>query len=453
MANIVSNALKKARDVIKRLEQTIAGKNKRINELEEENEKLRKENEKLKEKLQAARKPPSWAKPNTNRGKRDGRSKKGPKQGHSPNKRTLPEQEPDQSVEITPLVCSACNHDLPKPGQWHSHTQIDIPEISLPVVTEFKVGWSWCSGCNKYVSVNDKLANTKYGPRLHAYVAYLKFDLGLSFGKIRMLLIDQYMLEISTGELAEIVKRTANKLKGVYDDLKASLLDQDYLHADETGWRVGGDNYWLWSFANNDLSFYAIRDSRGQIVVEDVLGKSFSGTLITDFYNAYNAIDCDKQKCWVHLLRELREIKEKSPDSSEIRCFSNRLGRFFQRAIDLQSAFEADLNIDKALTRLKNDTQKFANATYQHKDLIRLAKRLHKHRGELYTFIKTGVDPTNNFAEREIRPTVLMRKISYGNTTEDGARTQSIIMSLIRTYRKQGQNFINHATHRLEALH
>ena len=206
-----------------------------------------------------------------------------------------------------PLQCPNCDHSLPEPKKWHSHTQVDIPQIAHPIITNFITGWAWCAPCNKYVAINDKLANTLYGPRLHAHVAYLKFKMGMTLGKIQSFIREQYCLEISTGELSEMIKRVASRYESAWQDIKTSLLEQPHLYADETGWRIDGDNGWLWSFANKDLSFYVIDRSRGQQVVNEVLGETYDGVLITDFYGAYNAIDCDKQKCWVHLCRSVEK--------------------------------------------------------------------------------------------------------------------------------------------------
>ena len=126
-----------------------------------------------------------------------------------------------------------------------------------------------------------------------------KYELGLSFGKIQKLLLAQYQLDVSRGVLSEIVSRTAKKFGNAYEDIKSMLLEQSHLHADETGWRVNGNNHWLWSFSNDDVSFYKIDPTRSQDVVKNVLGEVFRGVLITDFYGAYNKIDCQKQKSLV----------------------------------------------------------------------------------------------------------------------------------------------------------
>jgi transposase len=445
----ISDALTRTRQRAKRLENTLNQKDKLIEDLKKKNEKLEKENEKLKDELKAARKPPAWVKENKSKAE-DAKpaKKKGPKIGHKPNKRRAPPVA-EQEIQIIPLACQGCDSKLPEPSKWHSHTQIDIPKITEPIITTFRTGWSWCSECKKHVSINDKLGNTLYGPRLHAYVCYLKFKMGLTLGKIEKLIKDQYGLWLSTGQLSEMIGRTADRLESNWNELKSSLSEQDHLHADETGWRIDGNNGWLWSFANEDVSFYTIENSRGQKVVEKVLGKTFSGVLVSDFYNGYAAIECRKQKCWPHLLRDLKEAEEKASNKGELTRYLKRVKRYFERGKSLQALFKKGKKVDKRLARLKTDTQKWADRPQSHPDLRRISKRLHKYRDELFTFVKTGTDPTNNFAEREVRPAVLMRKISYCNRSEDGARRQAILMSTIKTAEKRGQNFVETTTEQL----
>jgi transposase len=228
---------------------------------------------------------PDFVKPNKSaEGKRRAK-KKGPKPGHSPNIRKTPNKI-DREVKIIPKQCPDCKHELPAPSKWHTHVQIDIPPPPPAIVTKYHVGWSWCQSCRRRVSLQEKLSYSQYGPHLHAQVSYWKFHLGLTLGKIQTLLAAQYQLELSTGQLSELLARVGQYVEGAYQDLKISLRDQDYLRADETGWREDGDNRWLWSYANEDVSFYHIDPSRGQKVVDKLLGKTFGGTLLSDFYSA-----------------------------------------------------------------------------------------------------------------------------------------------------------------------
>lgn len=243
-----------------------------------------------------------------------------------------------------------------------------------------------------------------------------------------------------------MLTRSAKRFAGAYEDLGTSLSSQSHLYADETGWRNDGNNAWLWSFSNQDVSYYVIDRSRAQKVVHEVLGKSFNGVLVSDFYGGYHEIDCEKQKCSTHLLREFRELKKKYPKSAEIKLYSRYMKRFFRRGLSLQEAHRAGKNIEKRFRRLVDDMTRFIFKNPRHPELKRLIKRLRKYRNELYVFVKSGVDATNNAAEREIRPAVLMRKTSYGNRSDQGAKNQAVLMSMIRTAAKRGQSFTQMAS-------
>ena len=442
-------SLKKTKREVKQLEKSLHKETKKNEKLQKENDRLKKENEKLKKELGAKRKTPKWAKANKSDAAKRAAKKKGPKHGHTPHPRRKPKQI-DFEVKLAPKNCPHCEGDLPEPHKWHSHIQVELPAFLKPFVTRFKIGWCYCRKCKKEVSTKQRVLNSKYGARLHALVVYWKFNLGLTLGKIQKSLNDQYGLKLSTGQISELIARSGREFNDYYDAIGTSLRDQSFLHADESGWRVDGNNAWLWSYSNPDLTYYDINQSRGSRVVEEILGQSYGGVLVSDFYAAYNAIDSKKQKCWTHLLRELRELKEKFPKNTEIQYFSSRLKAFFARGNQLKIDFDQGQDIDRRLKRLESETQNWAFKKHRHAELKRVAKRMVKFRDQLYTFVKSpGVDATNNLAEREQRPAVLLRKISYGNRSSDGAKHQAILMSSIRTIEKQGQNFVDTATRHL----
>jgi len=90
-----------------------------------------------------------------------------------------------------------------------------------------------------------------------------------------------------------------------------SLKQSPFIHVDETGWRLDGKNYWLWKFSNKSICYSHIDKGRGQKIVEDILGKSYDGVLISDFLSAYNKINAKaKQRCLVHILRNLKKVTE-----------------------------------------------------------------------------------------------------------------------------------------------
>jgi transposase len=446
-ANGSDSALKRSRKEVKQLEESLRQQSDELEKARKEIGRLTRENEKLKKELSARRSPPKWAKPN----KEDKQGKKkGPKFGHKPSTRSRPEKI-DETMVVFPESCPSGGGELPFPSasQWHTHVQMDLPAPGKMQVTEFIVGRSYCRQCCKYHSGAGRISHSLYGPRLHAQVCYWKFDLGLTLPKIAKLLRDQYALEISTGQISEMISRAADKFASSYEDLKTSLLDQDHLHVDETGWRLNGKNAWLWSFSNTNLSFYTIDPTRAQGVVEEVLGEVFAGVLCSDFYGAYHKIECAKQKCWAHILRELHGLKEKYSKNLEIAYFASRLKDFFDRGKDLREKCAAGKNISGKLARLEEEAQEFSFRKFRHPELKRLAKRLIKYRAEMFVFIEKNLEPTNNNAEREIRPAVLMRKTSYGNRSERGKDSQAILMSMLRTATKRGVNFVEMATEHL----
>lgn len=271
----------------------------------------------------------------------------------------------------------------------------------------------------------------------------------MTLGKIQRLIQGQYNLKISTGILSEMISRCGQKFKSEYFEMKESLKKTSHLHADETGWRNGGQSEWLWSFSNEKISVYTIVPSRAQKVVHDILGDVYNGILVSDFYGGYNKISCKKQKCWTHLLRELHVLKEKHPSDREVLYFSLRLKRFFERAHRLKERFLKNEDIDSDLKRLETNTVTFLSKNFNHKKLQTLVKRMTKYYFELFTFIKSNVPATNNPAEREIRPAVLMRKTSYCNRSEAGKNNQAILMSIIATAKRNNRNFMSTASEKL----
>lgn len=445
----MDSALVKARREIRQLEDSLHKQSTDLDKAIKKIERLEKENAKLKEELKLLRGRPSWAKPNKPAETRDVKKQRGPKKGHKCNPRKIPEKI-DREVKVVPKQCPHCGKDnLPPPHKWHQHIQIDLPPPQHPVVTRYHVGWCWCNKCGTAVSSGTKLSRSLYGPHLHAQVSYWKCSLGLTLPKIQALLKEQYGLEISTGQLSELLKRSAASFNAMYEDIATSLLDQSCLYADETGWRMDGNNWWLWSFSTDKQSYYTIEASRGSKVVDKVLGEAYGGTIVSDFYGAYNKLNSGKQKCWAHILRKCTELREKYPKDIEIRYYANRLKRFYQWGVRLQLLHKGGSDITSQHKRLQTNTIRFLFKRWRHGVLKTLTKRLIKYRGELYTFITTGVEPTNNRAEREIRPAVLMRKTSYGNRSERGAKNQAVLMSIIRTCRKQGHEFVTFAANHM----
>jgi hypothetical protein len=235
-------------------------------------------------------------------------------------------------------------------------------------------------------------------------------------------------------------KRLALLLLAWYEQLQQEALASAVLHADETGWRVNGETHWLWCFTKDRVSFYQIDRSRGSPALQKFIQQELGGTLVTDFWAAYGLVHAgDKHKCWAHLLRE-RDAPEESPGDDWER-FGNRVRRLFKEAVGLgaKRGELAEGDYDLAVSRLERRAAELAQVEWRSADARRLAARCVNHAGELFTFLwYDGVDPTNNLAEREVRPAVLMRKVSYQNASPSGAQTQAVLMTVLRTLKRRG---------------
>ena len=186
-----------------------------------------------------------------------------------------------------------------------------------------------------------------------------------------------------------------------------------------------------------------ITPSRGSPVLKEFLGIVFKGILICDFWGAYNKISAlAKQRCFYHLFTELVKVDKINP-STDWKAFRKKLSRLLKDAIRLSNrkvqlqAGDYDHLKKKLYTRLNQ----LILAKYVDKDTKRLIKRLKRHRNELFTFLEyDGVSPYNNHAEQQMRKPVLVRKVSQQNRSEQGAKTQAILMTLFRSAELQNRN-------------
>ncbi len=200
------------------------------------------------------------------------------------------------------------------------------------------------------------------------------------------------------------------------------------------GWRVSGENWWLWVFTNKDLVLYHIDKHRSLGVVEKILGKRYNGVLGSDFYSAYNGIAAlAKQRCVGHLLNEIKKVQEKNKfvlDSKE-GIFCQRLKEILKQTIEVWNEYHkgtkilADLKCAKELAISK--IVELLLLPSEHKDIKRLRKRIIRYNQELFTFLDNPeVEPTNNRAERQLRPNVIMRKIFKGIPPETPRYTANL---------------------------
>jgi len=224
------------------------------------------------------------------------------------------------------------------------------------------------------------------------------------------------------------------------------LRNSPVVQGDETGWRINGQRAWAWCFRDPKLAIFLIDKHRNRDVITRVLGESFAGTLVSDFYAAYNGLECAKQRCLVHLLRELAKLREEVPWQSA-RSFIQPLMTLLQDALQLGK--DRDQFTPAAFAEARAALQqRFEDLLLQcqsaNRDCVRIWKRLLKHCDELFTFLDNPLVPAdNNGCERDIRSLAAARNDGGVHRAEWSAAAFARIKSVIVTSLKNGLRFIH----------
>lgn len=367
----------------------------------------------------------------------------GREKGHEGSGRKLPDNV-DETKEAETDKCPDCNGEITDTG-CHDRT-IEVVVPAKVKVVKIHIHRYWCSNCKKIVDapVKDAFPNSRFGVETYLLIAFFKFGLGLTYGKIIELLKIAYGLNISKGALPQMLDSLAGEFGEHYDELKKELRKSPYVNGDETSWRKNGKNWWLWTFVGKWITFYAIENSRGKNIPKKVLGKDYEGTVGSDFLGAYNYVGRSWQKCGVHLGRDLKETAKKKRKSSEFFAFKKRLRRILDDSMRLKEREKRILVLREKKMRLEDRITALCEDSWKDHDCRRLVKRLKRHTKNLFTFLVIdGVTPDNNIAERAIRPAVIMRKNSYGSRGDNGITTTPILLTTLQTCKMNDQNFLD----------
>lgn len=390
---------------------------------------------------------PVHLKPEARADRRRGK-RPGAKPGHPGSRRRTPEKI-DARADHRLASCPCCGGELQRCNRARTRIIEDIPEQIRPVVTEHAVHRDFCPACKKHVEpvVPDAMPGATLGHHVVALTSYFHYGLGLTLGQTGQILDSHLNTPVTAGGLMSAWSRMADALSPWYEQVAEQLRRTACLHADETGWRVDGSTHWLWCFCDADSCFYLIDRSRGGPALRRFFGSAFAGTLVTDFWSAYEQVAADdRQFCLAHLLRELERVDERNA-SPAWRAFAGQLRRLVRDAIRLRKrpdytrakyASRVSL-INRRLNRLADDAA--AGGVYADADASRLGERISRHRDHLFTFLDRAEVPyDNNHAERQVRPAVIMRKNILCNRSEAGSRAQAVLMSIYRTLRLRGHD-------------
>ena len=382
---------------------------------------------------------PVWAKPSP---KADPKPP-GQKRGHAGMTRQRPERI-DQTIVHPECTCPSCGERLVE-VQERDQT---VEEIIPARVEAHRHVWlrGRCPRCKRVRDLRPAAARrgAYLGTATLLWAAWMKTHLGLPFRKVEQALAALTGLRVSPGGLSQSLKSLARALAAEIAAIEQALRAEPSVNADETGLRVCGQANWLWAFVSERLARYRAEPTRSGQVVTRTLGEQFDGVLGCDFYGAYHRIDCQKQRCLAHLLREIKSVLDRRGHGPPP-AFLCEAKHWCQDALELGQSWQ-NFAVSTAVEyrrRIERRLDRLLAIRCRDKDARRLQARMRRHAGELTTFLwVAGVDGTNNRAERAIRPAVITRKISGGHRSSAGAQAVADVTSVLRTCALQARDFV-----------
>src|SRR5579884_240498 len=365
-------------------------------------------------------------------------------------------------------ACPACGARLA--GGTVKRTR-EVIELSLApaVVTEHVYLERRCPRCGRRGVPPPQLdgvvaGQSRLGIGLVSLIAVLREEARLPFATIQTLLRAVHGVDLSAGALVGAVARVAKRAKPAVAGIRAAVRASPVVHADETGWREGGQNGYVWTFSTPTERYY-VRGTREKTVLDEALGGAFAGVLVSDFYAAYTNYEGLHQYCWAHLLRDVRELAQQHRRDAAVVGWADAVHDVFARARafsgpdpaarrDAARAFQAELAAlgapflpppapppapDAADPPAAEPPADALAAPVPPQRT--LCQRIDKHLEALFVFVADPAVPaTNNAAERSLRPLVVARKVSGGTRSAAGSTTRLTIASLFGTWRARGLN-------------
>jgi len=385
-----------------------------------------------------------------------GERRRGGQPGHPGRHRSLLAQERvDRVGVVTPPACRGCGTALGVDAEAGDPADERVQVIELPParaeVTEYRLAARRCGSCGVVTRAARpaEAGAGSFGPRLQAVAALLVGRYRLSRREAVACLAELGEVELSLGSVARLEQATSAALAPVVAEVATAVRRAPAANLDETGWWQGHRRAWLWTVVTETLTLFRLDPSRGKAVVRALLGPDWAGIVGSDRYSAYRYLPPEqRQLCWAHLIREFRKL---AAYNQHQRPLGERLLDLSTRVFAVWHRFRAGA-IDRPTLRrevapLQAELRRALEAGLDPPHAVvagALCGNLLDSWPALWTFTRVdGVEPTNNAAERALRPAVLWRKGSFGTRSDDGSRFVERLMTVAASCRQQGRGLLD----------
>lgn len=372
---------------------------------------------------------------------------------------------PEQLFEVVhhrPTVCRRCQHSLPEQRGPHDpvptwHQVAELPPIAAQI-TEHQGHARHCPHCGtlNLASIPAAVRRHSIGPRLAAVMTYFSGARHDSKRGVAEILETVFGVPRALGTVCAVEHEASAALADAHTEATEAVRQAPAKNADETGWYQAGARRWLWAAVTKSVALFVIHASRGSAALAALLGDTIEGIVTSDRWSAYGRLELyRRQLCWAHLLRDFQALVERGGQAKalgeELLCFADDVFHWWYRVRDgtlERSSLRSYIDSQRPWLR---DRLQSGAASGCAKTAAFCANILELEPA-LWTFVRVeGVEPTNNAAERALRPAVLWRRRSFGCSSEEGCRFVERTLTVVQTLRLQERGVINYLTDAIAA--
>jgi len=332
-----------------------------------------------------------------------------------------------------PDRCPDCGGALRSWG-WKTRGVTDAAPVKVQKVL-YRLERKRCTRCGRSWTARAPGVFPKglYTHRLLTGAAVQHYVHGVPLGSL------ERQMGIGHGSLLAALHRLARRLEAVPERLVLEYRQAPVKHADETGWRTDGQNGYAWLFCTPQISLFRFRKTRSTSVAREVLGpERLPGHLVVDRYGVYNKSPCALQYCYAHLLRLVTDLTKNFPGVPEVERFVAALAPLLAEAMGLRARPLSRRAFRRRARAIQRRMERLVHHEANHPGVQSVQDVFRQNHPRLYHWTEAPRIPAeNNLAERELRPLVIARKISFGSQSEQGARTREILMTVLHTLKKR----------------
>jgi transposase len=341
--------------------------------------------------------------------------------------------------------------------QPQRHQVTEIPR-GKPVVTAYQLHRLVGPVCGEATRAElpTGVPNGGFGPRVQAITALCTGAYHLSKRTTQTLLEDLFGVSMGLGTVANLEQAMVQALVEPVAAARAYVQAQPAAYLDETGWREGRQRAWRWTAVTASVTVLVVRLSRGAIVAHELLGERFWGWLVTDRWRAYTWYPVwRRQGCGAHLWRDIEAMIERGGRSRELgeglHAQAHQMFHWWPRVRD-GTLTQASFGTYMRPIRQEVEELLEAGQTGGVPKTAGVCRAILKVRHAWWTFVRhEGIEPTNNAAERAIRPGVLWRKGRFGTQRAEGSRFVEAMMTVVATLTPQQRHVLDYLTAACEA--